>query len=351
VSQAAGSNAGFSDLELSGARLLLRTRRADGDAAVATALAGMADGTGPGCALVERSSGRAVGAAALRIGPPGDGEIGYWVAPDSRGAGYAAEATGLLADWGFDLGLERIRLLTDVHNLASVRTALRAGFAFEGLARGALLSGEHAPGGPRRGTAARFAALPTDRRAPIRPSFPWPASPYPTDGVVLLRPAGPDDTAALVEAEDAVAAGFGFTGEPPDPAAYADRMARSGLDWLVGAIARFALVDVSTGATAGSIDLRRSGPPQVGGVGYTVHPAFRGRGYTARALRLLSAWAFGVADFARLELGAKADNVASQRAAASGGFQPDGVRQRRLRNPDGTFSDEVRFALLNPRLR
>ena len=50
--------------------------------------------------------------------------------------------------------------------------------------------------------------------------------------------------------------------------------------------------------------------------------------------------------FHRLELGAKADNVASQRAALSGGFQPDGVRAERLRNPDGTFSDEVRFTSL-----
>jgi len=80
-----------------------------------------------------------------------------------------------------------------------------------------------------------------------------------------------------------------------------------------------------------------------------VHPAFRGRRYTTRALRLLVLWAFEVADFARLELGAKSANVASQRAAAAAGFEPDGVRRARLRNPDGTFSDEVRFALLNPR--
>lgn len=373
-----GSDAGFGDVELAGPRLLLRPWRAGDAEAVAAAMAdptafaflalpdpytlddarrfvtdigheGRYEGTGLGCAVVERSSGRLAGAAALRIRPPGDGEVGYWIAPDARGHGYAAEATGMLADWGFGLGLARIRLVTDVRNLASVATALHAGFAYEGIARAALLSGEHAPGGPRRATAARFAALPSDRRAPIQPSFPWPTTPYPSDGVVLLRPAGPQDTAAMLESEDAVAVGFGFTGEPPDAAAYAERMTRSGVDWLVGAIARFALVDVATGRTAGSLDLRRSGPPQVGGIGYTVHPAFRGRGYTARALRLLSAWAFDVADFARLELGAKADNIASQRAAASGGFQPDGVRKSRLRNPDGTFSDEVRFALIRSR--
>jgi RimJ/RimL family protein N-acetyltransferase len=87
----------------------------------------------------------------------------------------------------------------------------------------------------------------------------------------------------------------------------------------------------------------------VGGIGYVVHPAFRGRGYTTRALRLLVPWAFGPADFARLELGAKVGNEPSLRAAANAGFEPDGVRRGRLRNPDGTFSDEVRYALLNPR--
>ena len=82
-----------------------------------------------------------------------------------------------------------------------------------------------------------------------------------------------------------------------------------------------------------------------------MHPAFRGRGYTARALRLLADWAFEQAGFARLELGAKADNIASQKAALSAGFEPDGTWQARLRNADGTFSDEVRFALINPRHR
>jgi RimJ/RimL family protein N-acetyltransferase len=80
-----------------------------------------------------------------------------------------------------------------------------------------------------------------------------------------------------------------------------------------------------------------------------VHPDFRGRGYTRRALHLLAGWAFDVADFARLELGAKVGNVASWRAAASAGWAEDGIRQCRLRNADGTFSDERRYVLLNPK--
>jgi RimJ/RimL family protein N-acetyltransferase len=41
--------------------------------------------------------------------------------------------------------------------------------------------------------------------------------------------------------------------------------------------------------------------------------------------------------------------VASQRAAEAAGFVREGVWRSRLRNPDGTFSDERRYALINPR--
>jgi RimJ/RimL family protein N-acetyltransferase len=82
-----------------------------------------------------------------------------------------------------------------------------------------------------------------------------------------------------------------------------------------------------------------------------VHPDFRGRGYTTRALRLVAEWAFAQAGFVRLELGAKLHNVASQRAAAAAGFEPDGVAAARLRNADGTFSDEARYALVHPDYR
>ena len=58
--------------------------------------------------------------------------------------------------------------------------------------------------------------------------------------------------------------------------------------------------------------------------------------------------AFADGGFARLELGAKTANLASRRAALAAGFAPDGVRAARLRNPDGSYSDEVRFALINP---
>jgi RimJ/RimL family protein N-acetyltransferase len=364
------------DVELSGERLLLRAwRPADADPVCEamqdpdmhrflalprpytredalrfvsrTAVDPRRDGSALECAVVERRSGRLVGSGALRL--TGDPEIGYWIAPDARGRGYAAEVTGVLSRWGFGLGLRRVRLACDVRNLASARTALSAGFRFEGISRDGVIGGGTGGVPEMRADLARFARLVSDPDGPVRHNF---ASLPPDgldDGVLGLRTMSPEDAEAFAETDDALTLRWGFTGEPHSRDDARRSAEQAGLLWLVGAVAVFSMVDLATGRFAGSIRLRRAGPPQVGGIGYVVHPAFRGRGYTTRALRLLVPWAFGPADFARLELGAKVGNEASLRAAANAGFEPDGVRRGRLRNPDGTFSDEVRYALLNPR--
>jgi RimJ/RimL family protein N-acetyltransferase len=172
-----------------------------------------------------------------------------------------------------------------------------------------------------------------------------------SDGVLQMRAPEPEDAPALAETDDELTLRWGFTGERHSLADVEREARQGGLHWLVGGTAPFTMIDVATGRVAGSLRLRKAGPPQVGGIGYVVHPAFRGRGYTTRALRLLVPWAFEVADFARLELGAKQGNAASLRAAANAGFEPDGIRERRLRNPDGSFADESRYVLINPKYR
>jgi RimJ/RimL family protein N-acetyltransferase len=186
----------------------------------------------------------------------------------------------------------------------------------------------------------------------VPPAFPALPRGGLTDGTITLRVLQPGDADAVHEdmANDE-ARRFGFAKAEPDRARAVEKATHAGLRWLAGPVADMAIVDAASGTVAGTIQLRRSGPPGVAGIGYGILPAFRGRGYTARALRLLAPWAFDEADIARLELGAKAANVASQKVAISGGFAPDGVREARLPNPDGSYSDEVRFMLLDPRLR
>jgi RimJ/RimL family protein N-acetyltransferase len=303
-----------------------------------------ARGTGFDSAIVETGSGRLVGSAALRR-LDADPDVGYWIDPRARGRGFAAEATRLMADWAFEHGVPRVQLNCDVRNVGSTRVALAAGFSYEGTRRDYLLRAFDESAAPRISDLAWFSRLAGDPPGPVEPAIrPWRGA---HDGVVRVRPLRPADATALYEQElDATTIASGFTGEPPQPERIRRLADRAGLDWLVGRVAALAVEDVGTGRYAGSLQLRLTGPPGVGGVGYALHPAFRGRGYTARALRLLSTWAFGPGGFVRLELGAKADNVASQRAALAAGFEPDGVRAARLRYPDGRYADEVRFALL-----
>lgn len=297
------------------------------------------------CGLEERSSGRLVGTAALFLpsGRSKGGEIGYAVYPAGRGHGYAAQASRALTAWGFALGLQRIEIKVAVRNVASLKTALAAGFRYEGVER-ASIGESHGPG-----DAAVFARLPHDSDDPIGAALPPLAVGGLTDGTVTVRTFLPSDADLLVTIErDPDVQQWSLFGL--DESRLRAGAARSGLDWLVGPHFRMVVADASTGAGAGTLSLYAAGPPDTAAVGYALHPAYRGRGWMGRALRLLSDWAFAQAHLAVLELGTDVMNVASQRTALAGGFQPEGIARRRLRRRDGTYADEARFSAVNPSL-
>ncbi|MER8115690.1 GNAT family N-acetyltransferase [Streptomyces sp. NPDC094031] len=95
---------------------------------------------------IARSGGPAIGLIGLNDIDLAGGaaELVYWLLPGARGAGLAVGATRRLARWSLDeLGLHRLRLCHSTANPASCRVAEKAGFAFEGTMRDALL---HADG-------------------------------------------------------------------------------------------------------------------------------------------------------------------------------------------------------------
>jgi RimJ/RimL family protein N-acetyltransferase len=98
---------------------------------------GRRDGTREAFAIVGEGDGEFLGIA---VAPQIDrtartAELGYVVAPGARGRGVASEALGLLTDWAFALGMERLELLISVENEASKRVAARCGYVREGILR------------------------------------------------------------------------------------------------------------------------------------------------------------------------------------------------------------------------
>jgi RimJ/RimL family protein N-acetyltransferase len=88
-------------------------------------------------AIFERDGGELVGRTGL-IRPEGwpGLEVGWLMARDRWGRGYAPEAAGAAVEWGREaLGLEHVISLIEDHNAASQRVAEKLGMREEGRTR------------------------------------------------------------------------------------------------------------------------------------------------------------------------------------------------------------------------
>ncbi|WP_159944590.1 MULTISPECIES: GNAT family N-acetyltransferase [unclassified Nocardiopsis] len=97
-------------------------------------------GEGQQWAMVERRTGRLVGAVGLvrTLWAAMTTEVGYWVSPWGRGHGYATEAAVAVSRWAVDQGFQRVEIKAATANTASRRVAERSGFTFEGVERSAM---------------------------------------------------------------------------------------------------------------------------------------------------------------------------------------------------------------------
>lgn len=113
----------------------------DAEAFIGRVTAGWEAGTGAVFAICERWAG---GIESDPIGTVGvmidaidvRGEIGYTLAPESWGKGYATQAAAAFCGWCFDsLGLRKLTAHHMAHNGASARVLQKLGFRHEGLLR------------------------------------------------------------------------------------------------------------------------------------------------------------------------------------------------------------------------
>lgn len=113
-------------------------RRTDALAFIKRQQERLPSGVGYSFAIAEAAGDQAVGQIGLwlRDYRHGRAGIGYWLAPQHRGRGYASTALRALTRWAWTLpGLARLELYVEPWNESSWRTAERVGFQREGLLR------------------------------------------------------------------------------------------------------------------------------------------------------------------------------------------------------------------------
>ena len=296
-------------------------------------------------AIADPVTGRLLGGASLERPVPTrqQAELGYWVAPEARQRGVATAAVRALCAHAFGAGIARLELLTHWENAASQRVALAAGFQREGVRRGAVAG----PDGGREELLA-FARLAGDPPGPTPRLLPDLPGGELTDGVVTLRPLAPEDVdfcAELHNVPDVIA-----TSVPPVPPAREQIVRRctyAAANWLAGTRADLVITDAATGTPAGDIGLFYQEPQTAQAmIGYSMLPAWRGRGFPTRAAQLLSLWAFAETSIARLIAGALPSNLGSQRVLERAGFHREAYLRSRLPGLAGSRLDDVQYVLL-----
>ena len=306
--------------------------------------AAIAEG-GAAYAIADPETDRLLGGIGINQTQPtrAQGEIGYWVSPWARGRGVATAAVRALSEHAFRTGTARLELLTHWENAPSQRVALAAGYQREGVRRGALPNRD---GG--HDDLLAFARVAGDPPGGIPRALPDLPGGELTDGVVTLRPLGADDVVFYTDLHsqpDVVA-----TSVPPVPPGLEQmlrRCARSAAYWINGDRADLVIVDTATGTPTGEIALFYQEPVTAQAMlGYSMLPAWRGRGYPTRAAQLLSLWVFAETTVARLIAGALPTNLGSQRVLEKAGFKREAYLRSRLPGANGHRSDDIQFVLL-----
>ncbi|WP_456698525.1 GNAT family N-acetyltransferase [Aeromicrobium sp. P5_D10] len=271
-------------------------------------------------------------------------DIGFALHPWARGRGLMARAVRLAVDWALtEGGVEIIHWRSHIGNEASLRVAHSTGFTLHGTTPGIL----HERGQVLDAWTGsiRFGDAPYARS-------PWAESTVLESGRLRLRAFTEADIPRLVEAcSDPVSQHF--LAHFPQP--YTPAVARAYLHdclWqaATGAKATWAVADLDSDELLGNIAVMDmlGTYGDSGEIGYWMHPAGRGRGLMAEAVRMVTRHALDPDGLGRrrLTLYAAVDNAASNAVAVAAGFAPYGTQRAAERLGNGSFDDLRCYELL-----
>jgi RimJ/RimL family protein N-acetyltransferase len=172
------------------------------------------------------------------------------------------------------------------------------------------------------------------------------------DDVVLLRPPDPADIPAITAAcQDPEVPRWTLVPTPYSEDDAREFVERSRQAWSDPEARHGTLVvtERSAGELAGTMSLWVV-RPGVGELGYWARREFRGKGYTTRALRIVSRWGFEELGLGRLQLCTFPGNVGSERVAEKVGFQQEGLLRAYIEHR-GERRDAMIWSLLPEEFR
>jgi len=231
-----------------------------------------------------------------------DGELGYWLARDRWGRGYATEAGRAVVDWHFGRGAR----------------VLPSGY-FDGNHRsgGVLAKLGLQPAGDRvKACVARGKDVLSHGMILTRAG--WRAA----QAGLTFRPLGPGDleTLTTIVSEWGVVRNLGTWPWPPDADFTARRAQPYRGEGFVWAVLRHGVMVGTVGVTGPEAE-----------VGYMIAPAHQGQGIGTLALQAAVAHAFATRPLEAIRAGIWADNVASARMLARAGFVMTGSKMELAR--------------------
>ena len=333
--------------ELAGDEAVYRTtiniphpyRRLDAEAWIGIAAGMWEDGSGAQFAIALRETDELIGGIGLTIERRHDrAELGFWVGVPHWGRGFTTEAGRAVLAFGFrELGLERIWAGHLAGNEASGRVQQKLGMTREGVLRRQFkkdgvfhddvvyaITREEWEGVER---AERPSSIETER--------------------LVLRALRHDDVDAMVEINrhKEVADGVLST---PHPYTRHDAIKRLGVlmaSNASGAACTWLVLHEGEGVGVCGYDVNER---HLGGmIGYTIHPAWKGRGLATEAVRGMLRHAFEERDppMHRLYADHFPENPASGRVCEKAGLTREGVLRGAIRKDDA-FRDLVRWAIV-----